>query len=392
MAADLFVMKNLTLPFAVLIVSTLIARGQDGANSKDLFQNPFNRFSAHHRPVGAGAEYGVPGTTGPATRGRIAIVTRISLSMSPATRKYLYRVSPDDPFRTIRYDPSTGGGAAAGQGLPLTLRMPADGPYPTAGEDRNVILWPRDGGTQDLCTMFYGFDNRTGTARYAKAWPFGGIDFADGSDKFGPGSGASRMRWPSGVLRGFEINPENPAPIRHCFQGTATRHSHPDSRKSPKAPASRHVLGKTHVWPAYGTDSGADRPDSNLGDIPYGTRLVIRRQDFGLRDQLGLSARGLVLFDTLCYYGMYLVDGQGQYDAANDGAVIQQRCDQTITAETAADVNAQLMKILPLLWPVRNPRPLERETEVFSRDGLPYAGGGGPLDPAQSINTAWDAR
>jgi hypothetical protein len=50
------------------------------------------------------------------------------------------------------------------------------------------------------------------------------------------------------------------------------------------------------------------------------------------------------------------------------------------------------MKILPLLWPVRNPRPLDRETEIFSANGLPYAGGGGPLDPSRSVNTAWDAR
>ena len=240
--------------------------------------------------------------------------------------------------------------------------------------------------------MFYGFNNDTGTARYSKSWPFGGIDFSDGSDKFDEGSGASRMRWPSGILRGFEINPENPEPIRHCFQATATRHSRPDNRQSPKAPASRQVLGKTFVWPAYGTDGGADDPNVNLGDIPYGTRLVIRRQDFAQREKLGLSARGLVMFDTFCFYGMYLVDGQGQYDAANNGAVIQQRCDQNISKAAAADVNAQLMKILPLLWPVRNPRPLGRETEVFPANGLPYAGGGGPLDPKKSINTAWDAK
>ena len=61
-----------------------------------------------------------------------------------------------------------------------------------------------------------------------------------------------------------------------------------------------------------------------------------------------------------------------------------------MTRETAADVNAQLMKILPLLWPLRNPRPLDRETEIAA-DGLPYAGGGGPIDPKQSVNTAWDA-
>ncbi|MFZ5829709.1 MAG: hypothetical protein ACOY3P_06465, partial [Planctomycetota bacterium] len=357
----------------------------------DLFHNPYNKYSAHHRPVGVGAEYGVPGTTGPATRGRIEIVTSIRLSSAPATKKYIHLVKPTDPVRRITHDKSSGG-KVGGEGLPIEVRMPEGVPYPTRGEDRNVILWPRDGGTRDLCTMFYGFNNDRGTARYSKAWPFQGVDFADGSDSYDKGSGASRMRWPAGVMRGFEINPENPAPIRHCLQCTATRHSNPDSKSSPKAPPSRHVLGKTFVWPAYGTDGNADSPGRNLGDIPYGTRLVIRKQDFEKRDQLGLSPRGSVLFDTFCYYGMYIVDGQGQYDAANDGAVMQLRCDQVVSDTAAADVNDQLMKILPLLWPLRNPRPLDKETEVFPKDGLPYAGGGGPLDTAKSINTAWDAK
>ena len=371
-------------------LKVLVFAGDIPSNS-DLFHNPYNKFSAHHRPVGAGAEYGVPGTSGPATRGRIAIVTKIALSSAPATKKYLHQVKPTDPMRRITDDPKTGGDSND-NGLPIELRMPEGVPYPTKGEDRNVILWPRDGGTTDLCTMFYGFNNLTGTARYAKAWPFQGLDFFDGSDAFGPGSGASRMRWPSGVVRGFEVNPEKPEPIRHCFQCTATRHSKPDNPSSPHAPASRHVLGKTHVWPAYGTDGGAQAPNANLGDIPYGTRLVIRKQDFGKRDSLGLSVRGLVLFDTFCYYGMYVVDGQGQYDAKNNGAVLQLRCDQEVKAETATDINAQLMKILPLLWPVRNPRPLDKETEIDPATGLPYAGGGGPIDRAKILNTAWDTK
>ena len=387
-------MRHSSTPFRSLVVGLALcacARAEEKSPPPDLFVNPYDKLSAHHRPVGAGAEYGVPGTTGEPTRGRIDIVTRIGISMAPATKKYIHRVAPADPFRRIVYDPATGGGQGGGKGLPIEVRMPTGVPYPSAGEDRNVVLWPRDGGAKDLCTMFYGFNHETGTARYSKAWPFAGSDLGDGADGYDVGSGASRLRWPSGVLRGFEINPENPAPIRHCFQATATRHSKPDNRSSPKAPPSRHVLSKTFVWPAQGTDGGASDQGSNLGDIPYGTRLVVRRQDFAQRETLGLSPRGRVLFDTLCYYGLYLVDGQGQYDAANDGAVIQQRCDQEVTRAVADDVNAQLMKILPLLWPVRNPRPLDRETEIFPADGLPYAGGGGPLDPDHSVNSAWDA-
>ena len=384
-------MKTAYLTLASYLVLGFCALAAEIPENTDLFHNPYNKYSAHHRPVGAGAEYGVPGTSGTATRGRIAIVTRIALSSAPATKKYLHQVKPTDPMRRIKYDPKTGGDPKD-NGLPIEVRMPEGVPYPTKGEDRNVILWPRDGGTTDLCTMFYGFNNLTGTARYAKGWPFQGLDFHDGSDAYGPGSGASRMRWPSGVVRGFEVNSDDPSPIRHCLQCTATQHIKPDNKKAPQAPASRHVLGKTFVWPAYGTDSGASNPAANLGDIPYGTRLVIRKQDFGKRDSLGLSARGLVLFDTFCYYGMHIVDGQGQYDARNNGAVLQLRCDQEVSPVAADDVNEQLLKILPLLWPVRNPRPNGKETEIFPGDGLPYAGGGGPLDPAQSINNAWDAK
>jgi hypothetical protein len=384
-------MRTFRLSLPVFVAAAFASGAPPVPADHDLFVNPYNRLSAHHRPVGAGAEYGVPGTTGEPTRGRIGIVTRIALGLAPANKKYIHRVAPTDPQRTITFS-GEAAGSGGGRGLPITLRMPDGVPYPTTGEDRNVILWPRDGGTVDLCTMFYGFDHDKGTARYAKAWPLSGLDFTDGSDEFDAGSGASRMRWPAGVLRGFEINPEHPPPIRHAFQATATRHSNPDSRKSPKAPPSRHVLSKIYVWPAYGTDAGATNPNANLGDIPYGTRLVIRRQDFEQKEKLGLSPRGRVIFDTLSYYGMYLVDGQGQYDAARDGAVIQQRCDHAVSREAAEDINAQLMKILPLLWPVRNPRPLDRETEIFPADGLPYAGGGGPLDPRHSINTAWDAR
>jgi len=234
------------------------AFAQDIPDKSDLFHNPYNKYSAHHRPVGAGAEYGVPGTSGPGTRGRIGIVTKISLSSAPATKKYIHRVQPTDPTRRITYD-SKSGGKSDHNGLPITLRMPEGVPYPTKGEDRNVILWPRDGGNTDMCTMFYGFNNLTGTARYSKGWPFKGLDFADGSDSYDPGSGASRMRWPSGVMRGFEINSESPAPIRtikahqkrpphDMFLGKIMSGQHTEQMAPP--------MLRTAIWETYLTEPG----------------------------------------------------------------------------------------------------------------------------------------
>jgi len=362
----------------------------------DLFLNPFDRLSAHHRPIGAGAEAGVPGGTlnprdsdpsydapqGIDSRGRLAVVTLFRCGATKQGRKYIYRVSPSDPDRTI----DDLADAPANNKLPVTLRMPSDVIYPSTDGDDVIVLWPRDGGATDIGDLFSNFEDATSEAKRRREYPFGGTDVADGSDSWDRGNSASGLRFPGTVLRGFEINPPNPEPIRHALDVTATRHSNAG------APPSAHVLGKTHVWPAYYRDSSAGDPGNNTGDIPYGTRVFIRWQDRDLRETLGLSARGKVLFDTFLYYGFYVVDGQGQH--ANGGGVLQLRIDHEVTAEVVADIDAQLQKMLPYLYPMRNPRRHATETEIYT-DGLPYAGGGGPLVPCQtaasSCNTAYDA-
>jgi len=354
----------------------------------NLFLNPFSRLSAHHRPVGKGAIYGIPGSASapvPGSRGRLDIVTLFRCGATEAGRKYIYRVDPGDPKRAIMQNKDSKNGSK----LPYTLRIP-NAKLPVKGEDKNVILCFRNGGPAPLCDLFYGFDNVADTARYRREFLLSGTDVGDGLDGQDSGGGASRVRWPGTVLRGHEINNAATALVQHALNCTATRHSHPDNKVAPKAPASRHVLNRDFVWPSSGTDGGAAYPD-NQGDIPYGTRLVIRWQDRLLRDspKLGLTARGKALFDALLYYGVYILDGQGSYDAANNGAVLQLRVDQDV--QNVTELDAQLTKILPLLWPVMNPRPRgKKETEVWT-DGLPYAGGGGPLDPVMSVNTAWDA-
>jgi hypothetical protein len=131
-----------------------------------------------------------------------------------------------------------------------------------------------------------------------------------------------------------------------------------------------------------------------MGDIPYGTRFVIRWQDRGLRDSLGLTARGKVLFDCLLHYGFYVLDGAPQ-GGENGGAYIGFRTDQAPTANgdwpwtMKEEVRIALGKLVALCWPVRNVRSYSFDNEIHS-DGLPYASGGGPLGPG-SINTAWNA-
>jgi hypothetical protein len=371
----------------------------------DLFRNPFNKLSAHHRPVGAGAEAGVPGGTltpsavspthdPPGTldaRGRLANVKLFRCGTAALGRKYIHRVTATDPWRTVGDLPD----APADNKLPATLRMPTGVPYPSTGGDDEVLVWPRNGGAADQADLFFNFEDDTSHARRRYEYSLGGTDVHDGVDGQDRGCSASGLRYPGTVLRGFEINPPAPGPIHHALHVTATRHSRAG------APGSAHVLGKTMVWPAYHRDSSAGDADENLGDLPYGTRIFIRWQDRGLRDTLGLSARGQVLFDALLYHGIYIVDGQGEHH--DGGGVLQLRIDHAVGKNAdgsewpgvVEDVNAQLMKLLPHLYPMRNPRPHDVETELHS-DGLPYAGGGGPrpadlASGAGSYNTAWDA-
>jgi hypothetical protein len=363
----------------------------DLAVEADLFLNPHNRLSAHHRPIGRGAIAGVPGgcaTIGGAydspgavnSRGRIANVKYFILGNTNQAKKYTYKVdSGDSTDRTIADEV----GAPSNNKLPFTCRFPNGVTLPSTSGDDVIQLWPRDGGGTDISDLFFNFEDADSTARRRYEFPIGGLDFVDGSDIYDRGSSASYLRYPGTILRGSEINPTNPAPIRHALHCTAT------GNDNQGAPEGAHVVAPKMVWPAYGMDSSAGTPGNTLGDIPYGARLFIRWQDRGRRATLGLSARGLVLFDCFAQYGCYILDTVGDHE---DGqGYMKLRVDQDIqtSGSIADDINAQLALILPLLYPLRNPcSHADHESEVWA-DGYAYAGGDGPID-ASSINTAWD--
>ena len=135
----------------------------------------------------------------------------------------------------------------------------------------------------------------------------------------------------------------------------------------------------------------------NLGDIPYGTRLYIRKSDYEtVKAALGSNKRGLVLLDVLAYYGSYIFDGQHEV-VEGDKGVLQIRIDGEVglhpdgkeIPDVVEEVNKALQIMLPYIYPMSNPRHHVKETEIWS-DGLPYAGGGGPMDPVKSENNAWD--
>jgi len=415
----------------------------DGSVETDLFRNPFDRLSTHHRPVGAGATYGIPPSIlkrdlddpaveyspgRPGSRGRLAIVKDFRITGSTSTLKLLWQYQSTWSEHTTEWQeigtaPDTdeyGGGS--GKNLPVTIMMPApsQAPYPPDFGDNEIFTF---GGDRDRPTLAYVFaqymltprnpailarGNRS--ARAVQIYPLDGPDVQSSASSPGDwGPGAIDWRHPGGFLRRDELDLDNPRPIRHVLNLTATRHD------GEGAVAVEHILSRTVTYPAWNTDSNAEESrliagvphPNNQGDIPYGTRIVIRKEDRILRDSttanpvpspvdgrvyaLDLSPIGKRLFDAFVYYGAIICDGQGQH--VDGGGVLQLRVEEgpVVTSSAGREaVNRQLKKLIPLLWPIFNVRTHFSETEIFAGDGLPYVGGGGPLDPDESVNTAYD--
>jgi hypothetical protein len=363
----------------------------------DRWKNPYNKMSAHHRPVGAGVTgkradlnpgeyYGLPGTSVvPGTRGRMANVTAINLP-GPVGIKFRHKVVAGDTLTTIGLQPDSNPDGS----IPFSLKIPLGATYPPGVEaddkDNNVLFWPRNGISTPgaLVDYFNQFVVEGGySARYRREYNLDELDYQGDGDLQDKGAGASRMRWPSSMLLYDEWSPASPGPIRHCIHCLGSRVGIPNSQQ---------LLGRDSFWPSHGTDSMD--ANSNNGDVPYGTRFVIRWQDRNLRGSLGLSARGLRLFDLLLGFGYYVLDG-GNEAGPSGGCKIDFRTDQGQESNGAwapaikQDMIDQLTILVPLCWPVRNIRSLATESEVWS-DGLPYASGGGPLY-SDVYNSAYDA-
>jgi len=389
----------------------------DTPPESDLFLNPFNKDSAHHRPIGAKVEYGIPGgaefktfepdnpsytASGP-LNDRSELAARIGqfvCGRSNQGRKWLYRVSSSDPDHTI---------AITGEPA-VTIKMPAGDtaqggnepfypPVPPAGGDFTVGFYRRDGSAADLLDMFTDFDYANRKASAHGSYPLAGLDTGEQPGYY---KSAAHLRWPGTVLRGHEINGADPGPILHALNCTATRKN---------LPYSAHILNRQVVWPAWGVDATANEnsakfdPTHNHGFMPYGTRLAIRLVD---RDEVlshlpAANKRGRAIVDVLTFYGVYIVDGHGEPAASDpDKGKLQLRIDGLVGKDpngaeipgVVDDIDEALGLSLSYLYPVRNPRPHDSNGDERYSNGLCYAGGGGPLDPGRperSQNTAYDA-
>jgi hypothetical protein len=415
-----------------------------------LFYNPFNKISAHHRPIGAGATIalprGIPQPDFAAGRRSAAYLENPPMTMEQAlSRIGAFRLGTSDQGRKGLYcvhsSNTSADGSAATQTfrkfvinsstesidrwLPETMQLKVPRgdtvkggggvyypPNPNGGDYTYAFTY-RAGGSDPIVDMFTDFvgpisaaiaaDDPAGLARAGEmGYSDHGTYTLFGSDTMetsGYVKSAARLRWPGTVLRGFEINPTNPAPIRHSLNAAATRHNKKDAGNG------AHIMGKLIVWPAYGVDGSVanenyNRTDQNQGGFPYGTNLRVPVADYAtVASRLAGNSRGLAILHALTYYGVYLVDGHGEYVDTPEGrkGVLQMRIDAEVgqnpdgspIANVVDDVNDALEIIYPYLKPVGNP-PLWTELRSQDTGGLPYLGGGGPIN-GNSINTAYDA-
>jgi hypothetical protein len=369
-----------------------------------LLEMPFSRDGMHHWLLGDKVRYGIPpetrnpmvanpvytdGVLG--SRGRLAVVRGFEMSLQKINAKHLYVVPPGSPMRRVDWHHRGG----TGDGLPLTIPMPERSdrfPYPPDGDGDSELVLLVDSGDpmKAIAYVFAQFsydcpraDNPQASARAVRRYVLSGPDvrarFDDGGE-WGPG--AIDWRHPAGFLQDEEVDLSGNTPFKHILNTTATRHSRQG------APASLHVISKGMIGRAWNTDRPLD-DDDNLGNLPYGTIIAIRREDAGLREKLNLSPLGKRLFDNFLGRGAVVCDGQGQM--TDGGARLQLRIDYKLAAnaEKCRALQGELTKLVPHLWPVFD-MPKHNEPLPRNSKGWVVIGGGEPIVP-EFVNHAHDA-
>jgi hypothetical protein len=331
------------------------------ADKADLFKNPFNKNSAHHRPIGTDAIYA--SDTDPGTRDWLA-TTHLNVNVGNPSGTSVVEVTNRDPFFVIA-------GAAKCDnvvGMPVTVRLPAGGflnnaVRPDGGCADNVVIVFDKGApnstTDDQVHQLRQFDWNNGrpVAQKRGTWNIRGLGHGT---RYGErvGSAASGVAGLFGVLRGHEINTPG-YKITHALHLGLPRK---------EGPGCKVMLSKEVVLPATFRDKSYNSAGNNTGNIPYGALMALK-QDIDIAT-LGLSEIGLRLAEGLQEYGAYVVNGGG----CNAGAI---DADQHVSYATKRQLRSDIRKIYPLMRRVMN-------NDVL---GSPVAGGGTPLGP----NCAFDA-
>lgn len=317
----------------------------------NLFQNPFNKDSAHHRPIGTGAVYASDNAAATVDWLR---ASGINLNVGTRYGDIIFENKESDPLTTIGCDTTW---RKPCNGTPVNLRMPT-GITGSTDTDAAANVYEASTGILHEFYRFYttGDVYRAGVHR---ANPIRGLGHAaPGTNERGSGITASGMSIFTGLLRGHEVNTPG-YKIQHALNVIVT--SHPGTCTIPMAK-------NAYVWPAGGTDwfcGGANC----IGNIPYGALLAIPPESKGgpNLDSLDLSEPGKRVAEALRDYGMYMTD---------TGGCVAMRTDQFINSTVENQVRTDLEKVYNYVRMVEN-----------GGTG-PVAGGGDPLAP----NCAFDAQ
>ena len=336
---------------SVVMAATPHSYAQSSCSSpKDVVLNPFNKNSAHHRPIGTGAIYA--NDSHPSVRDWRKGQS-LAINVGSPWGTHVVPVTGSDPQYTIT-------AKSPGIGLPVTVRLPRSGletsiSFNMYGTYDGVVV------THDRSTgrthEFFQYDWNGGTPRAAihREWDIRGLGHGTSPGQR-LGTSASGVAMLFGILRGFEIN--NPGQeIEHALQIGL-----------PARSGCNIMLSREVVLPATTADAFANNPGNNTGSIPYGALMAIPPSVN--TNGLGLTEPGRRLARALQRYGAYVVDDAG----CNGGAM---RADQHVSASVRNQLQSDMPKIYPHMRRILN-------NDVL---GNPVAGGGQALAP----NCAFDA-
>ena len=244
---------------AILVLSVLVAslpRATAWASCQapvDTFANPFNKESAHHRPIDVGAVFADendPSTISLLKGGFANINSNNGYGIN------VYNSTSADPLLTVTH---------AGPddiGLPVTLHVPQNADNWQTTDAVIVINDTTSNTTHEF--YYWRWNNGSPTAAIHRVWDLTGLGH---SQPGGPrvGTSASGVAGMFGLLRGHEVNTPG-YPIQHALQISL---SHTDRR------CGAQLQNKT-VWPASGSDWFCkSRPELCSGNIPYGALLAL---------------------------------------------------------------------------------------------------------------------
>ena len=340
---------------AALVLSQASAAYAQSACSagSDHFLNPFNKNSAHHRPIGTGATY-APGWA--ASSKDWLKAAHFTLNIGAPWGVTMIDTVETDPIVTV------GGVAPCGRvsGLPVDIRLPVSGLITrievgaSGCQDGNIVVHDKVSDEMHHLRQ-YNYNEGSPTAGQYRLVDTKGLGHGT---RMGQrlGTSASGVAAPFGLLRGHETNTPGHA-INHAMQIVL-----------PRIAGCKIMLSRNIVLPATDRDGTATNTGNNTGNIPYGGLLAL--PPTVSLTSLGLSEPGLRLAQAIRDYGIYAVDGGG----CNAGAL---RTDQEVNEATAKLLRADIKKFHRYIRLVTN-------NDVL---GSPVAGGG----EARAPNCAFDA-